>query len=376
MSFRGASRPLIVVADGPDGPATSPKAVAEQLGVDSYDVFTGWQTRPLDWLSEDGETGYTVMANGAMTKPVNAGRFQYLPVRQSGVPRMLRDVAQPDFVLVAGVRRGNELAFKGSIGWADVAASLASKVIVEVDEHAPDLGAQLIPGPIVAEVPTPTDVPAGQVAPRQSDEIDTAIGELVASLIPKDATIQIGPGAIAEAALRALTQPVAIHSGICTDATADLLPRGLLRGSVTTPYLFGTEPINELAAAGHLNLQSVTVTHDLTAVSAIPRFVAVNAALQVGLDGAVNIERIGSRVFSGLGGHADYCLAASRSADGLSVIALRAQTRKGLPTIVEHVDHVSTPGTDVDVVVTEHGIADLRGCDATERAKRLEAIAS
>ena len=78
---------------------------------------------------------------------------------------------------------------------------------------------------------------------------------------------------------------------------------------------------------------------------------------------------------AGIGGHADFCAAAARSANGLSIVALPA-TRRGRSTIVTAVERVSTPGTDVGVVVTEHGVADLRGADDDERRRRLAAVAA
>jgi acyl-CoA hydrolase len=123
-----------------------------------------------------------------------------------------------------------------------------------------------------------------------------------------------------------------------------------------------------------LRLAPVSLTNDSSAVAAVPRFVACNTAIQVGLDGAVNVERIGDRVITGIGGHSDFCAGASRSVGGLSVIAVRSTAADGTPTIVEHVDVVSTPRSDVDIVVTEHGIADLRGLTDNQRAERLIAI--
>jgi acyl-CoA hydrolase len=134
-------------------------------------------------------------------------------------------------------------------------------------------------------------------------------------------------------------------------------------------YTWGGDPIERLADAGMLRLAPVSETNDSSAVAATPRFVACNTAIQVGLDGAVNVERIGDRVITGIGGHSDFCAGASRSIGGLSVIAVRARA------IVERVDVVSTPRSDVDIVVTERGIADLRGLSDSERASRLRAIA-
>lgn len=198
----------------------------------------------------------------------------------------------------------------------------------------------------------------------------------MASLLPEDATLQFGPGGIGEGIARAIERPVRIWSGLVTDPMADLHRRGLLLALVVAAYAWGGEPIRALASAGMLRLCSSTVTHDLSTLSSIPRFVGCNTALQVGLDGAVNVERVGRRVIAAVGGHADFCVGASRSREGLSAIAVRSTTANRASTIVATVDVVSTARTDVQIVVTEHGIADLRGVDDVERARRLIAVAA
>ena len=87
-------------------------------------------------------------------------------------------------------------------------------------------------------------------------------------------------------------RPVHIWSGLVTDETAALHGRGLLLGPVVAAYTWGGEPIRALAAAGLLRLRSSTITHDLSRLSATPRFVSCNTALQVGLDGSVNLSLI------------------------------------------------------------------------------------
>ncbi|MEO6570065.1 MAG: acetyl-CoA hydrolase/transferase C-terminal domain-containing protein, partial [Ilumatobacteraceae bacterium] len=223
------------------------------------------------------------------------------------------------------------------------------------------------------------DRPAGGdvgTTSRPADEVDLRIGALVAGLVPDDATLQFGPGGIGEGIARAVDRPVRVWSGLCTDAVASLHQRGLLMSPAVAAYTWGGPPIRELAAAGMLRLTSATVTHDPSTLSAIPRFIGCNTALQVGLDGSVNVERVGSRTIAAVGGHSDFCAGASRSPGGLSVIALRSTSGRGAPTIVRRVDVVSTQRSDVDVVVTEHGVADLRGIGDAERQRRLVAIAA
>jgi acyl-CoA hydrolase len=248
-------------------------------------------------------------------------------------------------------------------------------LVVEVDPDGPDLGGPPIEGTVVATVERPRpDAAAPQ--PRRLDAVDLAVGQHVTSVLPDDPTLQLGPGSIAEAVVAALARPVRIWSGLVTEAMADLDRRGLLRGSITAGYVWGGRAIAEVAQAGKLQLLPVEQTHDVGRVGRIDRFVACNTALQVGLDGSVNVERVGDRIVAGIGGHADFSAAAVHSKGGVSVVALRATTRSGSSTIVPRVDVVSTPRCDVDVVVTEHGVADLRGLDDAQRGRRIAAIAA
>jgi acyl-CoA hydrolase len=314
------------------------------------------------------------MAGYALTDPVAAGRLAYVPVRLSAVPRWLAAL-RPDVAVVTGVRRGPDLVYAGSVGFGPAAGRAARALVVEVDREGADLGAPPIEGPIVATIERPA-ADRSPPASRALDEVDLAIGRQVAAILPSAPTLQFGPGGIADAVVAALDRPVCVWSGLVTETVAGLHARGLLREPITAGYVWGGAAIRDVARAGWLRLRPVEETHDIGRVAAIDRFVGCNTALQVGLDGSVNVERVGARVVAGIGGHADFCAAAARSAGGLSVIALRSTTRSGASTIVAQVDVVSTPRCDVDIVVTEHGRADLRGADDRDRARRLAAVAS
>jgi acyl-CoA hydrolase len=365
--------PLVAYPDGVDSARLAPAAAADLLGEPPAEVLLGWTPETRPWLTDHSLRGRTTMAGYALDGAVRAGRIRYLPTRLSAVPTLVRRT-RPDVTVVAGVRRGSDLVFLGTVGWGPAAAAAARAVVVEVDEDAPDLGTPVIPGEIAAVVARAA-VSASPV-PRVPDEVDLQIGRRVAALLPDDATIQLGPGAIAEAIVAGLERPVRIWSGLLTDAMAGLADRDLLRGAVTAGYVWGGRPIVELHRAGRLRLAPVEETHDIARVSAIPRFVACNTALEVGLDGAVNVERVGDRIVAGIGGHADYCAAATSSDGGFSVVALRSTDRRGRSTIVPRVDVVSTPRSDVGLVVTEHGVADLRDADDAQRADRVIAIAA
>lgn len=372
----GRSGPLIVYGDGPGEPRSAPEVVAAAAGLSGRpEVLLGLVADDHPWLRSPGLRGRATMAGFAARRAVAEGRLAGVSVRLSGIPALI-DHARPDVYVVTGVRRHDGFAFGATIGWGPAAARAATAVVVEVDDDGFDFGGVAIPGNIVATIPRPGAYETPEFASRAADEIDLRIGAFVASLIPDDATLQFGPGGIAEGIALALDRPVSIWTGLVTDAMAGLATRGLLTGSITGGYVWGGEPCRALARAGLLDHQPIEVTHDIGRISAIPRFVGCNTALQVGLDGSVNVERVNGRTITSVGGHSDFCAGAVRSIGGLSIIALRSTTPSGASAIVAQVETVSTQRSDVSVVVTEHGIADLRGAGDTERARRIVAVAA
>ena len=393
-------------ADGRDSALTNPSEIAHIVGHSGeIDVLLGWTVRSPAWLNEPDFRCRTFMAGYGLAHAVTSGRCVPLPVRLSAVPAHLA-AFRPDVAVIAGIARGDGYACTSAVGWADAAALSATRVVVEVaatdtdrgatepggtdlgttdlgatdlgaiDLGAIDLGGPVIPGNIVATVARPGQLTNDSATQRPADEIDVRIGELVVSLLPEQPTLQFGPGGIGEGIARALNKPVNIWSGLLTDAMAELDQRGLLLGPAVAAYTWGGEPILRLATKGLVRLTPVSTTHDIGVLAAIPRFVGCNTAIQIALDGSVNVERVGGRTISSVGGHADFCAGASRSIDGISIIALRSCTNRGESTIVPVVEVVSTARCDVQVVVTEHGIADLRGVGEAERVRRMIQIAA
>jgi acyl-CoA hydrolase len=121
----------------------------------------------------------------------------------------------------------------------------------------------------------------------------------------------------------------------------------------------------------------VPQTHGLAALSAVRRLTAINGALQVDLFGQINSEWIGRRRVSGLGGLPDFLRGAAAAPGGRAIIALPAE-QKGESRIVARLDapSVTAPASDAQIVVTEHGAADVRGLHADARAQAIIAIAA
>ncbi len=157
------------------------------------------------------------------------------------------------------------------------------------------------------------------------------------------------------------------------DAVVSLDCRGLLLGEPVAAYLAGGDQLLDWADGRPL-LYPVEHTHDPGRLSSGLAFIAVNTALEVDEQGQVNVEGLPGAAIGGIGGHPDYAAAATRSPGGLSIVALPT-TARGRPTLVRRLSGpVTTPGHDVDVLVTEHGAADLRGLDRGERAQAIRGL--
>jgi acyl-CoA hydrolase len=368
-------RPLVSFGDGPWAPTVDPATVAQLCDLDEPDVLLGWTVEQLPWLEAMPPGRVTSMSAGyGLSRAIGTGVVQVRSTPISAMPRLLEGELRPDVAVVSGRPSGTGFVFGPSVGWAHAAARLARRgVVVDIRPGLPAYDAPPIPGEILAVVEGPS-LPLAAVG-RSATATEEAIGAAVAGLIPPGATLELGLGTVCDAAAAALGVEVRIRSGMVTDALVRLDRQGLLLDRAETTYAWGGDQLAAFSAAGRLRLVPSDESHDIDRLAAFEQFTAVNSALEVGLDGAVNVEVLAGCPVAGIGGHADFCAAAARSAGGLAVVALTA-TRRGRSAIVPAVEKVSTPAADVGVVVTEHGIADLRGTDAAERRRRLLAVAA
>lgn len=372
-SDAGGRAPLVVMADGPDGPLPHPEDVAGVAGLDEAEVLLGWVVREPPWLGDARFPVTTLMPGPGTRAGVASGTVRAVPARLSAFPGLLAGRLRPEVAVVGAYETPHGWRIAHSPGFAQAAARNAARVVVERWQGSPPAGLPALDtrvDGVVERADPPDPLPANDPRPEHR-----VIGRLVASLVPEAATIQWGPGVVGASVVAAIERPVAVWSGLVTDELVHLRRAGLLDGPATAAYIWGGSELRGMVAAGDLVLRGVEVTHDLTAISGIERFVAVNTALQVGLDGSANVEVAGGRVVSGAGGHPDFSAGASRSPGGLSIVALPS-TSGGRSTIVVVPEVVTTSRGDVDIVVTEHGVADLRGASAPERADRIINVAS
>jgi len=322
------------------------------------------------------------------------GRIDFLPIRYSDLPRVFArggpsplDVA---IVQVAPPGPDGRFSLGASVCHAYPMALEARTVVAEVNDQAPrTLGpCSLSENDIDFLVECSAPLVSYQEGPF--GETERRIAEFVADLIPDGATIQIGIGNIPSAVLQLLhhKKDLGVHSGMLSDGIVDLVEKGVITnsrknihpGKLVAGELIGTEKLFRFSHENPLvELHASSVTHNSALIGKIDNFVAINSAVEVDLTGQVNAEYINGAQISGVGGQFDFVDGAYFSRGGKSITALTSCAHKGK---VSRIVPVLSPGAPVtiprymtDIVITEYGVAQLRGKSIRQRVESLLAIA-
>jgi acyl-CoA hydrolase len=198
----------------------------------------------------------------------------------------------------------------------------------------------------------------------------------------------MGIGAVPEVMLRLLRdrKDLGVHSGMVGDGLVDLIEAGAVTnarkridsGVSIAGALIGTRRLYDFAHQNpELRMCNTAYTHEAAVMAQLDDLVTINSALEVDLTGQVNAEQSGAAYLGGTGGQLDFVRGGARSLGGHAIIALPATAKKGTISRITATlsGPVTTPRSDVDVIVTEFGAAQLRGQSLAERTKRLIAIA-
>jgi acyl-CoA hydrolase len=233
-----------------------------------------------------------------------------------------------------------------------------------------------------------SDRPLVEVAPVRPGATDTKIADLVAERIPNGATIQTGIGAIPNAIMSALGnhRDLGIHTELLSDGVVDLMESGVVNGvrkrlnrtKTVGTFALGTGRLHEfLHENTAVELHAVRYVNDPRVIANETNFVSINATLSVDFLGQCASETIDGRYYSSSGGQNDFARGAMYSDGGQGFVVLHSTTSHGATRIVPQLapgDVVTTPKNTVDMVVTEYGVAELRGHSIRERTRALIAI--
>lgn len=341
-----------------------------------------------------GRFRHTALFIGAnVREAVQSGRADFVPIFLSEVPELLRsrrvklDVA----LLQVTPPDGQGLVSLGvSVDVVLAALEAAELVVAQVNPHMPrTLGASTLP---VSKLSCLVDLPEPLLELRLQppDAVASDIGELVASLVPDGATLQVGVGRIPNAVLASLhsRHDLGAHTEMLSDGLMALAKAGVLNGrrktlrpgQLVTSFVMGSRELYDWVDRNpQVELQPSDYTNDPLIIAKNSRMVAINSALSVDLTGQVAADTLEGRFFSGIGGQVDFMRGAARSPGGRPIIALPstadAGRRSRIVSVLEAGAGVVTSRGDVHYVVTEFGIAQLWGKSIRERAAALVEIA-
>jgi len=321
---------------------------------------------------------------------LGAGVLDILPCHYSQLPALLTAGPLRADVVMLALPPARPDGSHGLGLCADYVAALigsARVVIAEVSDRIPDVGcAAAVPGNALDVILRTSRPPAEYFAARPVQSAEAGIAARVADLVENGATIQIGIGSMPSAVLHALSghRDLGIHSGMITDAVASLIDAGAVtgarkavdRGLVVAGFLMGTAALFGHASGNRaVMLRDTTYTHDPEVLAAQSRFTAINAAIEVDLTGQVNTEVMRGRYVGAVGGAADFMRAAARSEGGLAITVLPSTAGPASRIVARLSGPASIARSDAGLVVTEHGVADLRGQPLRERQRRMLAVA-
>ncbi len=326
-------------------------------------------------------------ALGELRALSKSGRLDVVPCNLSDLPRLFAEGALPTdvgFVQVSPPDADGMCSLGTGVDYVADAVDHTRVLIAEINARMPaTAGSARIPLSRFAAV-IETDRPLGEAPAADPSDVELAIAAHVAGLIEDGDTIQLGVGALPTAVLDQLRthRDLGIHSGMISDGVADLVDAGVITGArkeidtglVVTGAALGSERLYRRLEALPVLFRPVSYTHAARTLAGLRTLVSINSATEVDLTGQVNAETRRGHYVGALGGQADFSRAASATG-ARSIIALRSRSG-GHSTIVPSIETVTTSRADVDFVVTEHGIAALRGASLAVRARRLAEIAA
>jgi len=324
---------------------------------------------------------------------INEGRADYVPMFLSEIPKHFRQgeqVVDTALVQVSPPDAHGNCSLGISVEATRAACDVADRIVAHVNPLMPRTHGDSFLN--VRDIHSAFEAAVPLISPAAStgSSLEMRIGANVASLVEDGACLQMGIGAIPDAALRCLGghRDLGVHTEMFSDGVLSLLESGVInnsrkkvaRGRTVTGFVMGSEALYRFVDDNpEVTFLDIEFVNNPTVIAKNPQVTSINSALQIDLSGQVCADSIGHRIYSGVGGQVDFVLGATWSDQGRSIIALPSTARDGalsrLVTSLEAGAGVVTTRAQVDYVVTEYGVANLRGRSLGERARDLIAIA-
>ncbi|HBH12854.1 MAG: Acetyl-CoA hydrolase/transferase [Clostridiales bacterium 38_11] len=334
-----------------------------------------------------------LFVGGSTRKAVNENRADYTPSFFFEIPRLFKEGYLPVDVALIQVSKPDEHGYCSyglSNDYTKPATEAAKIVIAEVNEKMPrTFGDNFIHISQIDYI-VENNSELLELRPTVINEVEKAIGINCASLIEDGSTLQLGIGAIPDAVLMFLKdkKDLGIHSEMISDGVVSLFEAGVInnskkaihKGKMIVTFMMGTKKLYNFVNNNPIvELYPVDYVNNPCVIASNHKMVSINSCLEIDFMGQISSESIGLSQFSGTGGQVDYVRGASMSKDGKSIIAMPSTAKDGtISRIVPFLKEgtaVTTSRNDVHYVVTENGIANLRGKTLKERAEEMIKIA-
>ena len=330
---------------------------------------------------------------GATRAGGQAGWIDFIPNFFSEIPAQIeRGQIAADVVFSMASPMDIEGNFSLSLGadYTMAAVAKARSVLLEVNPHVPYAAGNCHVHISQVAALVESDEPVFEVGLPKIGPVQEAIGKYVADRIDDGSTLQIGYGGIPDAVVMQLTHKhdLGIHTEMIGDGIMTLVECGAvtnrrknyLPGKMVATFALGSSKLYRYMDRNPaLEIHPVDFTNDPALAGLNDNLITINATLQIDLLGQCGSESLGHAPYSGTGGQSDFVRAANRSRGGKAFIVLPSTAKNdSISRIVLSLSpgtHVSTSKNDIDYVVTEYGVAQLRGKSAKQRAQELIAIA-
>ncbi|KAA3651374.1 MAG: acetyl-CoA hydrolase/transferase family protein [Proteobacteria bacterium] len=322
-----------------------------------------------------------------------AGWIDYIPAYFSELPQLIeRGLTPADvvFSLASPMDEHGYFSLALAPDYTMAAVKKARVIVLEVNPNVPfaygDCHVHISQVSAVVE----DAAPLLEVGLPEIGAVQEAIGKYVAELIDDGSTLQIGYGGIPDAVVMQLKHKhdLGIHTEMIGDGILTLVEAGavtnrkktFLPGKMVATFGLGSHKLYRFMHRNPaLEMHPVEFTNDPYIAAKNDRLVAINATMQIDMLGQCGSESLGTLPYSGTGGQADFVRAANRSRDGKAFIVLPSTAKGGsisriVPTLSAGT-HVTTSKNDINYVVTEYGVAQLRGKSARQRCEALIGIA-
>ena len=330
---------------------------------------------------------------GGSTRAAAAeGRVDFTPVYFSEIPGLLREDLRPNVTLLqcSPPDAHGYVSLGVSVDYTKPAAEASDLIIAQVNQNMPrTLGDSFLHVTQIGCL-VEADTPVIELAPPKIGDVERAIGENVASLVRDGDTLQLGIGAIPDAVLLFLKEKndLGIHTEMFSDGVVELVEAGVItnkaktlpRGQSVATFLMGTRRLYDYVNNNPaVVMYPVDYVNDPYVIGQNDNLVSINSCVQVDIMGQVVSTSAGLRQISGVGGQVDFVRGANLSKGGRAIMAMPSTTGKGkISKIVPFLDQgsaVTTTRNEVNYVITEYGIAKLKGKSLRQRAEALIRIA-